>query len=150
MSPSPYRKRKIQGVTYSEHKLIWEAANGPVPDGFVVHHRNGNKRDNRLANLELLSHGDHSRHHNEKHPRIKVCAECGKEFKPAPTKRARAVTCSRECFRAFMRSKRNNAKLSREQHAEIRRRIAAGERQKDLATEFGVSAPTITWIKQHP
>lgn len=61
-------------------------------------------------------------------------------------------TCSRECFRERMRrvqsASRNNAKLSLEQTAEIARRVLAGERGKDLASEFGVSAPTVTRIKQ--
>ena len=45
------------------HRDMWEAANGPVPDGFVVHHVNGDKLDNRLANLDLMSIADHSSHH---------------------------------------------------------------------------------------
>lgn len=47
-----------------EHVRIWELHHGRrVPRGHVVHHRNGRKRDNRLANLELMEWGAHSRAH---------------------------------------------------------------------------------------
>lgn len=35
------------------HRLIWIIARGDIPKGFYVCHRNDNKRDNRLDNLEL-------------------------------------------------------------------------------------------------
>src|SRR4051794_12209158 len=41
------------------HRLI--AGAEPWED---AHHRNENKLDNRRNNLKLLSHGDHSMHHN--------------------------------------------------------------------------------------
>ena len=48
------------------HRLVWEAAHGPIPPGHHVHHVNGVKTDNRLENLELLRHADHIRGHAPK------------------------------------------------------------------------------------
>ena len=35
--------------------IIWVAANGPVPYGMQIDHLNGNKQDNRLCNLHLVT-----------------------------------------------------------------------------------------------
>jgi HNH endonuclease len=45
------------------HRLVWIDAHGPIPRGYVIHHRNGNSRDNRLANLELLTRAAHNARH---------------------------------------------------------------------------------------
>ena len=94
---SEYFKVKVDGHTVNSHTYIWEQAHGPVPDGYVIHHRDGNKRNNRLANLEAITHAEHARHHNDKHPRTKVCEVCGADYTPHATKRKRARTCSWEC-----------------------------------------------------
>ena len=45
--------------------------------------------DNRIENLEVLTHQQHAAHHNQKHALTKSCVECGVEFTPKPTKLAR-------------------------------------------------------------
>lgn len=37
------------------HRLIWEAVNGPIPEGMQVNHINGIKTDNRIINLEVVT-----------------------------------------------------------------------------------------------
>lgn len=46
------------------HVVVWERANGPVPDGYQVHHRNHDKQDNRLENLQLVDTVTHKRLHS--------------------------------------------------------------------------------------
>jgi hypothetical protein len=139
---SRYRKRKVKGRTHSEHRLVAEEIHGPLGPDVVVHHVNGDPHDNRPENLEVLTHEQHSRLHNDKHPRQKDCGVCGETFTPAPTKRARAKTCSKDCARRLMAaqvgSKKGTAKLTEGQVREIRRRAADGEAQKDLCAEFGI------------
>ena len=37
------------------NRLVWEAFNGPIPEGMQVNHINENKTDNRLENLNLMT-----------------------------------------------------------------------------------------------
>jgi hypothetical protein len=51
------------GYAY-EHLVVWCAAGRPRPaDGETLHHKNEDKTDNRLRNLELLTRLDHGRIH---------------------------------------------------------------------------------------
>lgn len=51
------------GYAY-EHLVVWCSAGNTKPEaGFLIHHRNGNKTDNRIANLEVMSRADHNRTH---------------------------------------------------------------------------------------
>lgn len=45
-----------------EHIVVWERFNGkPLPEGFIVHHINGIKSDNRPSNLVGLPNKKHIR-----------------------------------------------------------------------------------------
>jgi hypothetical protein len=45
------------------HRFVVYEAGVDVPPGYHVHHKNGNRSDNRLTNLEVISASAHSRHH---------------------------------------------------------------------------------------
>ena len=40
------------------HRLVWESFNGPIPEGYEINHKDEDKSNNALENLELLTHSD--------------------------------------------------------------------------------------------
>lgn len=44
------------------HRIVWEAFRGPIPEGKEINHRNGKKRDNRISNLEVVTHSENMKH----------------------------------------------------------------------------------------
>lgn len=55
-----YIEITVDKKRYPEHRFIWEQANGKIPKGYIVHHLNGIKDDNRLENLMILPRKHHS------------------------------------------------------------------------------------------
>lgn len=100
--PQRYRKVLVDGRTVSEHRQVWQEAYGTIPPGHVVHHINGDKFDNRLANLQLMTHEAHTSLHRSKHPKVKNCVVCGSDFTPVPTARAKQQTCGTPCKRTLL------------------------------------------------
>jgi len=74
-----YWKISKNGKQVHVHKYVWELINGPVPDGYELHHGDGkgdfsgsgNKNCNCVANLMLMTRADHrslhktGSHHSE-------------------------------------------------------------------------------------
>lgn len=47
-----YVQAQIAGTKHLAHRLIYEAAAGPIPEGWQIDHLNGDRQDNRISNLE--------------------------------------------------------------------------------------------------
>ena len=74
-----YKMIKLEDGTWKhEHRAVMEAHLGRrLLSRELVHHKNGNKADNRLENLEVMSLSDHTRHHVTKE-QIEKIAFCDK------------------------------------------------------------------------
>lgn len=58
-----------KGIYRYAHRLLWLTFNGEIPLGYEINHKNEIRNDNRLENLELLTHYDNLMYGNrtEKH-----------------------------------------------------------------------------------
>ena len=57
----PEHHRAMKSGYVAEHIFVWEQAHKKeLPKGWIIHHLNGIKNDNRLCNLVALSRKNHA------------------------------------------------------------------------------------------
>ncbi|WP_211776904.1 MULTISPECIES: HNH endonuclease signature motif containing protein [unclassified Klebsiella] len=68
------------------HRIMWIVANGQIPEGMEIDHINGDKGDNRIANLRLCTINQNRqnkpKYKNNKSGFKGVCFESGEREKP--------------------------------------------------------------------
>jgi hypothetical protein len=62
-SSNSYPTIWVNGRNTLLHRYVWEKYNGEIPEGYVIHHKDRNKRNYDISNLELKKVSDHHRDH---------------------------------------------------------------------------------------
>lgn len=97
-----------------EHRYVMEQHLGrSLRSDEIVHHKDKNKQNNSLDNLELTTNSEHNRLHGLQQGRLYVklkCPECGKEFDIPKNQsylqksnKYNCTCCSRSCKGKFYR-----------------------------------------------
>lgn len=61
-----YIKVENPDVWMPYHRFVWVQSNGVIPDGFVIHHLDGDTLNDDISNLVSMRSGDHTVLHNKK------------------------------------------------------------------------------------
>lgn len=66
LRPDGYRQIRLCGESILEHRLVWLYVHGAWPEN-DVDHRNGDRGDNRLANLRAATRAENKQNENAAH-----------------------------------------------------------------------------------
>ena len=125
---SEYETKTINGKERPVHILLMEEILGrPLKENEVVHHINGDKRDNRPENLQVLDRGKHTSLHKQ-----------GVAVSGASLEKMRAAQSGKQS---------TQRKLTSEQVRDIAVRLTEGATLIELATEYGISRKSIAAIR---
>ena len=73
-------KKLEKVIKYKQHRFVFEVFRGPIPKFFEVHHINDIRTDNRIKNLQLLTHKQNIEKSKRKNRAIiSTCNETGEE-----------------------------------------------------------------------
>ena len=61
-----YKRKIVNGVNLQNSRVEWQKIFGPIPMGMIIHHVDGNKRNDNIINLKLVTITEHNRIH--RHP----------------------------------------------------------------------------------
>jgi hypothetical protein len=93
-----WKHDKWKAAPVALHRQIWIDSNGPIPRGYVVHHKDGNTLNNCISNFELLSPSAHAIYHTKARrvEKTGICETCKMQFRYFSIRKAKF--CSYKCY----------------------------------------------------
>lgn len=83
LAPSTYPGRLYRGrYCYEHHFIYWKNTGNLIGADEIIHHTNGDRRDNRIENLELMNVKKHNKLHSKGVTMVElICTMCRGNFK---------------------------------------------------------------------
>lgn len=106
----PKHPKQNSNGLYPLHRVLMENKLGRIlKDGEVVHHKDEDKHNNDIANLEVMTNADHTGHHHPVVALVNLVCPCGKEFSEKPhmyrlrlkRSKRKVLYCSLVCSRRW-------------------------------------------------
>lgn len=107
---------RLNGTKIRRAVYVWEKYNGPIPKGYVIHHKDENHHNDNIENLQLVTRSEHGKIHGV--------------FKD-PAKRGPGNTIP---------------KITKDKYQEIQELYKSGKSQKEIAEKFEVHQTLISKI----
>jgi hypothetical protein len=137
-----------RGHTIRLHRVVAEAFIGTRPTGYQVNHKDGDKANNRIENLEYVTASENAIH-AVRLGLMKSGDQHWSRQKPWLTSRGDKNGSRRHPEKVCRGEQSVFAKLTEKQVRKIKMRMKEGERSCDLAKEYGVHRDTIGLIKRN-
>lgn len=101
------------GWALRAHVVWWMFSGSAHPRGTELHHKDENRLNDRIENLEMLTNSEHQRRHKPLNLILLVCPYCRCEFSRHKSRVRYAKTyCSHDCYSRAERSQETRAKMS--------------------------------------
>lgn len=104
------------------HRYVWEKFNGPIPNGYIVHHIDHDKSNNTIDNLSIMTQSDHATYHG------KNITDCQRR------KMSEANKGERNYFYGVNHKGRNNPHYGKK-HTEEAKRIMGKDKKRAVMCE---------------
>lgn len=102
-NPSSMTCKSHNGFIYEHRKVMEEFLGRQLLSSEIVHHKDGNRSNNDISNLELTTSSDHCRTHKngENFTKVSYCKVCGKTIKDDNRQQYCSIECTGLAFRRF-------------------------------------------------
>jgi Zn-dependent peptidase ImmA (M78 family) len=154
-----YKTIQINGKQLRLHRYLMEQKIGRcLTFNEVVHHIDGNKLNNNIENLEIVSRGNHIKLHPEINKKsidvnfIEIDIEKIKQLRETMSISKIAEYFNVSTMTIWYRMKKNNIKtkkLNEKEIKEIKELIINKNKQRDIAKKYNVSEQLISNIKNN-